>query len=103
MTLFAAMPGPGAGSTRARWRNAYVPLTFAPGEAYQFDWSHARSRRHSFGGEVEALNTPTIRRLTPSCRHQLSALALECALARSQVNGLVANVLADFCEPSVFL
>src|SRR5580658_10088951 len=31
---------------------------------------------HSFGGEVEALNTPTIRRLTPSCRHQLSALAL---------------------------
>jgi DNA-binding transcriptional regulator LsrR (DeoR family) len=24
---------------------------------------------------VEALNTPTIRRLTPSCRHQLSALA----------------------------
>ena len=24
---------------------------------------------HSFGGEVEALNTPTIRRLTPSCRH----------------------------------
>src|SRR5271168_638104 len=31
---------------------------------------------HSFGGEVEALNTPTIRRLTPSCRHQLPALAL---------------------------
>src|ERR1700680_3904882 len=30
---------------------------------------------HSFGGEVEALNTPTIRRLTLSCRHQLSALA----------------------------
>ena len=25
---------------------------------------------------MEALNTPTIRRLTPSCRHQLSALAL---------------------------
>ena len=30
-----------------RWRRAqghgataYVPLTFAPGEAYQFDWSH---------------------------------------------------------------
>jgi hypothetical protein len=31
---------------------------------------------HSFGGEVEALNTPTIRRLTPSCRHQLSRIAL---------------------------
>src|SRR3954471_16818466 len=30
---------------------------------------------HSFGGEVEALNTPTIRRLTPSCRHQLSRIA----------------------------
>jgi len=31
---------------------------------------------HSFGGEVEALNTPTIRRLTPSCRHQLPHIAL---------------------------
>src|ERR1700747_21103 len=30
---------------------------------------------HSFGGEVEALNTPTIRRLTPSCRHQLPPIA----------------------------
>ncbi|MGH6770156.1 MAG: hypothetical protein ACRECO_14160, partial [Xanthobacteraceae bacterium] len=30
---------------------------------------------HSFGGEVEALNTPTIRRLTPSCRHQLPRIA----------------------------
>src|ERR1700730_12101573 len=30
---------------------------------------------HFFGGEVEALTTPTIRRLTLSCRHQLSALA----------------------------
>ena len=30
---------------------------------------------HSFGGEVEASSTPTIRRLTPSCRHQLSVLA----------------------------
>src|SRR6266571_4082148 len=30
---------------------------------------------HSFGGEVEASNTPTIRRLTPSCRHQLSCIA----------------------------
>jgi hypothetical protein len=26
---------------------------------------------HSFSGEVEASNTPTIRRLTPSRRHQL--------------------------------
>src|SRR5271155_3394039 len=30
---------------------------------------------HSFGGEVEASNTPTIRRLTPSCRHQLPRIA----------------------------
>jgi hypothetical protein len=30
---------------------------------------------HSFAGEVEALNTPTIRRLTPSYRHQLSPIA----------------------------
>ena len=28
---------------------------------------------HFFGEEVEASNTPTIRRLTLSCRHQLSA------------------------------
>src|SRR5258708_3124636 len=30
---------------------------------------------HSFDGEVEASNTPTIRRLIPSCRHQLSPIA----------------------------
>ncbi len=30
---------------------------------------------HSFGGEVEASNTPTIRRLTPSRRDQLSCIA----------------------------
>jgi hypothetical protein len=30
---------------------------------------------HSFGGEVGASNTPTIRRLTPSRRHQLSWIA----------------------------
>jgi hypothetical protein len=31
---------------------------------------------HSFSGEVEASNTPTIRRLTLSCRHQLSRITL---------------------------
>ncbi len=31
---------------------------------------------HSFSGEVEASNTPTIRRLTPSRRHQLPRIAL---------------------------
>src|SRR5882672_3293434 len=35
---------------------------------------------HSFIGEVEALNTTTIRRLTPSCRHQLLAIALHRAI-----------------------
>ena len=30
---------------------------------------------HSFAGGVQALNTPTIRRLTPSRRHQLSLIA----------------------------
>jgi hypothetical protein len=30
---------------------------------------------HSFGGEVEPSSTPTIRRLTLSCRHQLSPIA----------------------------
>jgi hypothetical protein len=30
---------------------------------------------HSFGGEAGASNTPTIRRLNPSCRHQLSRIA----------------------------
>jgi len=40
MTLFAAMPGPGAGNTPARWRTPIVPLSFAPGAAYQFAWSH---------------------------------------------------------------
>jgi DNA-binding winged helix-turn-helix (wHTH) protein len=30
---------------------------------------------HSFSREVEASNTPTIRRLIPSCRHQLSCIA----------------------------
>lgn len=30
---------------------------------------------HSFGGEVEASNTPSIRRLIPSRRHQLSPIA----------------------------
>jgi len=31
---------------------------------------------HSFSGEVEASNTPTIRRLTSSRRHQLPRIAL---------------------------
>jgi hypothetical protein len=43
---------------------------------------------HSFGGEVGASNTTTIRRLTPSCRHQLSPIARGHAVHRN--DGLVA-------------
>ena len=35
-----AMPGNGAIARGAATAEAYVPLSFAPGEAYQFDWSH---------------------------------------------------------------
>lgn len=35
-----AMPAAGAGSRSTPWPEAYVPLSFAPGEACQFDWSH---------------------------------------------------------------
>src|SRR4051795_8556714 len=35
---------------RAQSTNAYVPLSFAPGEAYQFDWSH----------EVVLINSATV-------------------------------------------
>ena len=44
---FVDTPGSGAPSAAPRWRKpepapakAGVPLSFAPGEAYQFDWSH---------------------------------------------------------------
>jgi transposase len=30
--------------------SAYVPLTFAPGEAYQFDWSHEKRRTRKSRG-----------------------------------------------------
>jgi len=30
----------GRAGQRSKERQAYVPLFFAPGEAYQFDWSH---------------------------------------------------------------
>jgi transposase len=39
MTRCGATPALGAGLV-VRQRKAYVPLSFAPGEAYQFDWSH---------------------------------------------------------------
>jgi NAD-dependent SIR2 family protein deacetylase len=36
----AAMRGAGAGSVAPRQLQPLCPLSFAPGEAYQFDWSH---------------------------------------------------------------
>ena len=36
----AAMPGRWAKERGQATAAAYVPLSFAPGEAYQFDWSH---------------------------------------------------------------
>ena len=39
--LSGAMRGAGkSGSDRSSTSSAFVPLTFEPGEAYQFDWSH---------------------------------------------------------------
>ena len=34
------MPGSGRRGPAAASAEAYVPLSFAPGEAFQFDWSH---------------------------------------------------------------
>jgi hypothetical protein len=50
---------------------------------------------HSFGGEVEALNTPTIRRLTPSCRHQLPRITLAAALFTFALAGFSAWQVAE--------
>src|SRR5664280_576864 len=60
-----------ASSARAPLRNTSVNRSEnAPGwdSLMRLSWVMAY---HSFGGEVEASNTPTIRRLTPSRRHQL--------------------------------
>src|SRR6266568_9281447 len=64
---------------------------------------------HSFAGEVEASNTPTIRRLTPSCRHQLPRIALAAGLnPDSKVVDLGCGVLRlgywliHFLDPSCY-
>ena len=50
-TRSAATPRSGVLSEHgAAMAEAYVPLSFAPGEAYQFDWSH----------EVVVLNGTTV-------------------------------------------
>src|SRR6476619_7563124 len=63
--------------------NARAPLrkTSVSGSAKVPGWESCKTlvsvtAYHSFSGEVEASNTPTIRRLIPSCRHQLSPIAL---------------------------
>ena len=40
MTRCAATPRSWARAHAAQTAEAFVPLSFAPGEAYQFDWSH---------------------------------------------------------------
>ena len=40
MTRCVAMPERCAGPRGTATAEAYVPLSFAPGEAYQFDWSY---------------------------------------------------------------
>src|SRR6266568_5173990 len=47
---------------------------------------------HSFAGEVEASNTPTIRRLTPSCRHQLPRIARKAAISTKPCNVLLTSL-----------
>ena len=37
---YGGTPGDGARSAANLTAAAYVPLSFEPGEAYQFDWSH---------------------------------------------------------------
>src|SRR4029078_6876148 len=72
-----------ASSARAPSRNTYVSgWTKLPGWE---SWKTLVSvtAYHSFAGEVEALNTPTIRRLTPSRRHQLSTIAPDCTESTS--------------------
>jgi hypothetical protein len=63
-------------------RLAEIAAEFVSGSAKFPDWESWKTLAsvtayHSFAGEVEALNTPTIRRLTPSCRHQLPPIARE--------------------------
>ena len=54
-TRCAATPGPGGGG----WRllspsQGFVPLSFDPGEAYQFDWSHEYARLSGVTTKVKA-------------------------------------------------
>ena len=52
--------------------DAYVPLSFAPGEAYQFDWSH----------EVVLINGPTVRIKVAHIRRLPSTHAVRARLSR---------------------
>ena len=55
MTRFGAMPGPGGGGGGCLSPSqAFVPLSFDPGEAYQFDWSHEYARLSGVTTRVKA-------------------------------------------------
>jgi hypothetical protein len=54
---------------------------------------------HSFAGKVEALNTPTIRRLTPSRRHQLSPIALSGIASPINTATLLETLRLGECHP----
>jgi hypothetical protein len=59
---------------------------------------------HSFIGEVEALNTTTIRRLNPSRRHQLPAIAPRTHLVTTvTIREAIAVALHKICTPSPFV
>src|SRR5712664_3333181 len=69
-----------ASTACARSDRAPLRKTSVSGSARVLGWESWKTlvsvwAYHSFSGEVEASNTPTIRRLIPSCRHQLSRIA----------------------------
>ena len=47
---------------------AYIPLSFAPGEAYQYDWSHGRGDGYGEGRAYAALPQPHVLRAGLSAR-----------------------------------
>src|SRR6266566_6302969 len=70
-------------ASRFRWRWATMSSSISEKDVTAY---------HSFAGEVEASNTPTIRRLTLSRRHQLSPIAHCGAANHSFGNRLVGCV-----------
>ena len=52
--------------------DAFVPLSFAPGEAYQFDWSHEVVLINGMTGECQGRSYPALP-LAHAVRARLSA------------------------------